>query len=171
MTDRSRQAIFFLFILLIGTSSCHSDYKNRITQFEKITAFSLPRKINIERTDNSNTDRSVLGPGEGEFYLVIRTEKKYLTSLLSKPAPFGNQWTNGPVPGEYGFFVSFGYNNEGYGKGKYFGSPELVEILSSHNIYYCADGQNRKPGGFFRNGHLIIIDPENNRLWFSRWDT
>lgn len=142
-----------------------------INQFESISGMTLAGDFKIIKSGSSYAETALLKAQEGEFYLIVKGDPDQIDALLAADPPFGQKWFKGPIPGEYGLFITFGYKNEGYGKGQYFGSTALVDVLSSPDIYYCARGKTFPPDTFYRNGQILIIDQKKNKLLFSHWDS
>ncbi len=111
--------------------------------------------------------------GDGEFYVVFETDEQTIQKWLSGSAPWGQEWEQGPVPGEIGFHCSFGTLGASWstvnGESRYRGDEELVRLFSSNQTWYAA----RERGSSslrWHNGDLFIVDPQAKTVWFCVWD-
>ena len=112
--------------------------------------------------------------GDGETYFVFRVPPAEIQKLLASAAPWSAKWKAGPVEHEVGFHCKFDTAGVGYGSSidglnEYSGDPTLVSLLSSDQIRYaakerCCDSLR------WHNGHLLIVDPVDSKVWLSIWD-
>lgn len=113
--------------------------------------------------------------GDGETFIILQLPEEGITALLeSKPPWSADSWLHGPVPPVIGFHCGFGTDGVGTGSSnggapQYFGNKELVDLFSSPDVFYaakerCCDNLR------WHNGHLIIVDPREKKVWLSVWD-
>lgn len=143
------------------------------TGFTQITGLEWPE--NPEVITLADTHDGFLG--DGEFYLIFRTDKETLEEWLSNPPPWENEeWKLGPVPPEIGSHASFGkgsmiIGSVGDGPYQYESEGELVDLLKSDKIWYVVKERCcGRDSLYFHNGELLIIDLETQRVWLSSWD-
>ena len=141
--------------------------------FERATGYRWPSNANIISTGNTGLVT------DGEFHVVFSVDETTISQWLRvQPAAPVSNWQSGPVPTEIGFHCAFGSERGLYltrdnpnEKMHYAGDPELVDLVSSDEIVYCAHerryGANPIP---WHNGTLLIVDPRTNKVWLSIWD-
>ena len=115
--------------------------------------------------------------GDGEFYVIFRTDQETLEEWLSNSPPWENEeWKRGPVPPEIGFHASFGkggmiIGSVGNGPYQYDSEGELVDLLKSDEIWYVVKERCcGRDSLYFHNGELLIVDLEAQQVWLSSWD-
>lgn len=112
--------------------------------------------------------------GDGETYFVFSVPTADIENLLASPALWSNDWLHGPVDHAIGYHCGFGIGGVGYssssnGTKEYSGHQRLASLLSSTQIRY--DAKERCCESLrWHNGHLLIVDPENGKIWLSVWD-
>ncbi|MFH1302280.1 MAG: hypothetical protein ABIK07_14565 [Planctomycetota bacterium] len=110
--------------------------------------------------------------GDGEFHLVFDVDQATLEHWLAEAPPWEQrEWKHGPVLDEIGWHCGFGASGmsadpAGGGPDKKINEIELEHVLGSKQIWYVA--RDRAPQ--WEHGDILIVDPEHNRVWYSRWD-
>jgi len=97
---------------------------------------------------------------DGEYYIVFDTTEKYINFYL-ETTPWGKNWKRGPVPDRIASITAL--------------SDEFPEIYNSKGVWYVAQDRDQTKESYFyngfSNGRLIVIDPKNNRVFYSHWDS
>lgn len=161
------------FMLLPGfsTEPNHRVVTDPGGDFTHYTGLAWPASASVV----SSGDTSIDFLGDDEFYLVFDVDHTTLEKWLSKSPPWNhNKWKRGPVPGDIGWHCSFGSSGLGFssvdaGSNKYTEDPQVVNLLSSKEIWYvvkerCCESLH------WHNGDVLIIDLKQNRVWLSSWD-
>ena len=142
------------------------------TKFQDETGFKVPESWLFVR--GGDTHGGLMG--DGESFAVYELNKKDLGTLVGNNSPWSNKWLTGPVPHEIGVHYRFGNTSDelsGFisvddGPKEYHGHPETVSILSSQNS--VCDAKERCDNPPWHNGHLLVVDRENRRIYLSVWD-
>ena len=171
MKAKSRLSLVALVLLLLGALAYVCIGKS--VCFLVHSGLRMPFSAKILRADDS---RWASFHGDGEYYVVFQVDSKTIDNWLRNPTPLRKRdWQKGPIPAIIGFYPDFGYESpalEQYSVGTTRlsgGSPELLYLLASSNIWYSA--QERGPDfKSWHDGDLLILDPETNRIWFSSWN-
>jgi len=128
--------------------------------FQEYSEFNLPPNAEIILSCDDHSSFH----WDGEYYIVFDTTEKYINFYL-ETTPWRKNWKRGPVPDRIASITAL--------------SDEFPEIYNSREVWYVAQdrSQNRDQtkesyfyNGFF-NGRLIVIDPKNNRVFYSHWDS
>jgi len=112
---------------------------------------------------------------DGEFHIILETNRETLESWLAESPPWGQtEWRSGPIPSDLGYHCSFGgqgvsVSRSGDGCSEFLGDPELERVLGSNKTWYAAEERccDNLP---WHIGNLIMIDLAKNRVWVSLWD-
>ncbi|QDT93157.1 hypothetical protein [Gimesia algae] len=110
--------------------------------------------------------------GDGEFHLVFDVDHATLEQWLAETPPWEQQkWKGGPVSKDISWRAGFGINGmsadpAGGGPDHKISEVEYQSVFESKQTWYVA--QDR--GTEWQHGQILILDPEHNRVWFSRWD-
>ena len=127
-------------------------FNSPVKDFERETGFNVSESMKILSSDD--THGGFLG--DGEFYVIFQADAKVVSEYInSKPPWDNNKWLKGPIDPFILQHCSFG---RGLGR---FSNPK--------EVFYVA--RNRGPAELpWHNGDLFFIDPDNNSVWYSRWD-
>ena len=125
------------------------EIENQAQAFYQSSGLKLPSDVQIiESCDDHGGFH-----GDGEYYLVFDTSEKQISEYL-KATPWNSQWQQQPVPREISSRT---------------GLEEIAaDTFESSNIWYVATGKDATIP--YHNGKLMVIDPQNNRVFYSQWD-
>ena len=160
----------------ISSSSCgindnwHETVENPGANFEEYTQLDWPEKAEVISVGDTHGGFN----GDGEFYLVFKTDKTTITKYLNGLAAFEKSWQLGPITKNIGFQPQFGtggidisrINN---GPEEYSGDPQHIDVVLSDEVYFSAK-ERCCESIRWHNGSLLIIDPRLNKVWLSVWD-
>ena len=111
--------------------------------------------------------------GDGEYYLVFDTDAETISHWLKQPTPWGEtDWQQGPVSDEIPRFFNFGVSGmsasvlgtEAVGPIE---ASQLERLFDSPEVRYAA---RQRAKNSWNNGEILLLDPVQNRVWYSRWD-
>ncbi|MFI4849826.1 MAG: hypothetical protein ACIAZJ_12060, partial [Gimesia chilikensis] len=111
--------------------------------------------------------------GDGEYYLVFDTDAETISHWLKQPAPWGEtDWQQGPVPAEIPRFFNFGVSGMsaptlGTEAAGLIEASQIERLLDAPEIRYAA---RQRAKNSWNNGEILLLDPVQNRVWYSRWD-
>jgi len=111
--------------------------------------------------------------GDGECYLVFDTDAETILHWLKQPAPWGEtDWQQGPVPAEIPRFFNFGVSGMsaptlGTDAAGPIEALQIERLLDSSEVRYAA---RQRAKNSWNNGEILLLDPVQNRVWYSRWD-
>lgn len=111
--------------------------------------------------------------GDGEYYLVFDTDAETISHWLKQPAPWGEtDWQQGPVSAEIPRFFNFGVSgmNAPVLETETAGPIEASQIerlIDSPEVRYTA---RQRAKNSWNNGEILLLDPVQHRVWYSRWD-
>lgn len=111
--------------------------------------------------------------GDGEYYLVFDTDAETISYWLKQPTPWGEtEWRQGPVPAEIPQFFNFGVSGMSAPVlGTEAAGPievsQVERLLDSPEVRYAA---RQRAKNSWNNGEILLLDPVQNRVWYSRWD-
>jgi hypothetical protein len=172
---RKRKVVALSVLLAAGTASCAGLWlvTDRIWGgpdhgFAFETGLGWPEAARVVFYGDS---RSGWSGGDGETYLVFEADGPTIAKWLEGPPPWrAGRWHRGPVPVAIGSNVSFHttgvfVRGSDYGEG----NPDLLDLLTSGEVWYAARERESFPGKPYRQGDLVIIDPRSNRVWWTSW--
>ncbi|MBN70872.1 MAG: hypothetical protein CME32_16515 [Gimesia sp.] len=111
--------------------------------------------------------------GDGEYYLVFDTDAETISHWLKQPTPWGEtDWQQGPVSAEIPRFFNFGVSGmsasvlgtEAVGPIE---ESQIERLIDSSEVRYAA---RQRAKNSWNNGEILLLDPVQNRVWYSRWD-
>lgn len=111
--------------------------------------------------------------GDGEYYLIFDVDAETITRWLKQPAPWHEvDWQEGPAAGEIPRFFHFGVSGmsalpQGGATDSPIGEAEIERLLNSPETRYVAQQRSMNS---WNNGEILLLDPQQNRVWYSRWD-
>lgn len=125
------------------------EIENQFQTFSESSGLELPTNAQIIESCDDHSGFH----WDGEYYLVFDTTSEEISKYL-QITPWNNQWQKQPVPSEIS-------SNTGL-------SNVFADVFESNDIWYAATG---KDGAIpYHNGKLIVIDPKQNRVFYSQWD-
>lgn len=111
--------------------------------------------------------------GDGEYYLVFDTDAETISQWLKQPTPWGEtEWQQGPVPAEIPRFFNFGVSGMsaptlGADAAGPIEASQVERLLDSPEVRYAA---RQRAKNSWNNGEILLLDPVQDRVWYSRWD-
>ena len=93
--------------------------------------------------------------GDGEYYSVLDVQSRQDIDYFLKTVPWDTSWQKGPIPDNIALYTAL--------------SDEFPDAFNSSRVLYMIEGTNF--GKTLSNARLIVIDPQNNRVFYSEWDT
>lgn len=139
-------------------------------EFTHYTGLELPESAIVV----SSGDVSIDFLGDGEFYLVFEVDHGTLKQWLDEPPPWEQvEWKRGPISADLVWHGSFGVGGmggdpAGGGPDHKISKSELKQVFESDQIWYVDRGQSHNEERW-RNGQILIIDLDRNRVWYSSW--
>lgn len=165
-----------LFIAWIMLSPGFSQEPNRrvitdpVSEFQQSTGLTLPVSASVV----SSGDVWIDFLGDGEFYLVFEVNPTTLEQWLDQPPPWEqSEWKRGPISADLVWHGSFGVGGmsgdpAGGGPDHKISELEVEQVFESKQVWYVDRGTTHDEMRW-RNGQVLIIDPEHNRVWYSSW--
>lgn len=111
--------------------------------------------------------------GDGEYYLVFDTDADTLTRWLQQPVPWNEStWQQGPVSEEIPRYFGFGVSGmsaqaKGIETDRSIGEEQIKQLLASPETRYVSRPRTKDS---WNSGEILLLDPRQNRVWYSRWD-
>lgn len=165
--------VFFAWLMLSPGFSQEPDRRvitNPVSEFKQSTSLTLPASASIV----SSGDVVMDFVGDGEFYLVFEVDQEALKLWLDEPLPWDQaEWKRGPISADLVWHGSFGVGGmsgdpAGGGLDHKISKSELKQVSKSNQIWYIDRGQSHNEERW-RNGQILIIDLDHNRVWYSSW--
>ena len=153
----------------------HTTEQEAIDNFVKWTGLEYPDSAQIIAFGD---DHGIITmSSEGDYFLVFDVDEKSITEILNQqpesPQPEQwafSEWQSGPVPAEIGrgrrFETKATYSTQAHSSVT---QEEVAQVFEHEDIFYSASERccDTIP---WHNGTLIVIDPNENRVWVSGWD-
>lgn len=147
----------------------HSEVNDPGSDFKHYTGFDWPGLARVVSAGEVRLEFL----GDGEYYLVFDTDAETISHWLKQPTPWGEtEWQQGPVPAEIPRFFTFGVSGMSASvlETDAAGPIEALQIerlLDSSEVRYAA---RQRAKNSWNNGEILLLDPVQNRVWYSRWD-
>lgn len=130
------------------------EIENEADYFQQSAEVSLPKEAEIVLScdDHSGFHQ------DGEYYVVFDTTTEAASMYLNTPL-WGEEWQQGPVPEVI---------RDNLGLSKWEGAA-----FDSDRIHYVAVNQSRQNTSLYErwwNGRLLVVDVNNRRVFYSKWD-
>ena len=140
------------------------------SDFKFFTGLAMPEDATVVRTADNHGGFH----GDGEFYLVFKTDRATLENWLAEPPPWGKRWQAGPLPSEMTYQNMFGWEFdfsavEGQAAVDPTKPDRAAYAFNSPSVRYSAE-ERCCEGTPWHNGSLLIVDPESGYVWLSVWD-
>ena len=117
--------------------------ENQAQAFYKSSGLKLPSDAQIIESCDDHSGFH----WDGEYYIVFDTSKEEIDKYL-QTNPWDSRWQNKPVPKDISFRTGL--------------TDVYANIFESSDVWYITTGES--------NGKLMVIDPNNNRVFYSQWD-
>lgn len=139
------------------------------SDFKHYTGFDWPESARVVSAGEVRLEFL----GDGEYYLVFDTDAETISHWLKQPTPWGEtDWQQGPVQTEIPRFFKFGVSgmsapvlgNEAAGP---IAASQIERLLDAPEVRYAA---RQRAKNSWNNGEILLLDPVQNRVWYSRWD-
>ena len=107
--------------------------------------FRAPLSVHVIESGNRCVGR------DGECIYIFEADAKTITGYLSKTPWKGCQWMKGPIPDN-----AFGFSTE---------IRPYLRYMSTDDVWYMAQDFGPKTD----EGHIMIIDVPQKRVYFTYW--
>jgi hypothetical protein len=128
-----------------------------VERFEHITCLVVPD----DETAEINFAFNDYWLADGEYYAVLTVDPVTAQRWLDGPAPWGAEWSSGPIEDQPGF-VDFAARHDEWEVARSGGSTRWA----THDV----DDGIGEPGDL-SSGDLVAIDPVTGQVWFAYWDS
>lgn len=139
------------------------------SDFKHYTGFDWPESARVVSAGEVRLEFL----GDGEYYLVFDTDAETISHWLKQPTPWGEtEWQQGPLPAEIPRFFTFGVSGMstsilGTEAAGPIEASQIERLLDSPEVRYAA---RQRAKNSWNNGEILLLDPVQNRVWYSRWD-
>ncbi|MEQ8854929.1 hypothetical protein [Gimesia sp.] len=162
-------ALFLLPPAKFSQEPHYSEVNDPESDFKHYTGFDWPGLARVVSAGEVRLEFL----GDGEYYLVFDTDAETILHWLKQPTPWGEtDWQQGPVPAEIPRLFGFGVSEmsapvlETEAAGPIEAS-QIESLLDSPEVRYAA---RQRAKNSWNNGEILLLDPVQNRVWYSRWD-
>ncbi|WP_417396858.1 hypothetical protein [Gimesia chilikensis] len=162
-------ALFLLPPAKFSQEPHHYEVNDPGSDFKHYTGFDWPESARVVSAGEVRLEFL----GDGEYYLVFDTDAETFSHWLKQPTPWGEtEWRQGPVPAEIPRFFTFGVSGMsasilGTEAAGPIEASQIERLLDSPEVRYAA---RQRAKNSWNNGEILLLDPVQNRVWYSRWD-